>query len=128
MGPGDRVLMVGEEGRERERESEVESEESRRIGPTVWGNLINVNAAATAGATRRVWQSLICNSTLPPFLFSPFHPFSYSPDHPRHPLADPRYLVSPQSLSAITCIVLNGQLGGLLNIWERGKGSRLRGD
>lgn len=30
-----------------------------------WGNLINVNAAATAGATRRVWQSLICNSPLP---------------------------------------------------------------
>lgn len=81
MGPGDRVLMVGEEGREREREreSEAESEESRRIGPMAWGNLINVNAAATAGATRRVWQSLICNSTLPPFLSSPFRPRSPIP-------------------------------------------------
>jgi len=57
----------GRRGREREREREAngESEEDRRIGPMAWGNLINVNAAATAGATRRVWQSLICNSPLP---------------------------------------------------------------
>jgi len=71
----------GERERERERETGAESEEGRRIGPTDWGNLINVNAAATAGATRRVWQSLICKSTLPAFLSSPFphSPFFYSP-------------------------------------------------
>lgn len=122
-GQRDRVLMVDEEEREREREANGESEEGRRIGSTAWGNLINVNAAATAGATRRVWQSLICNSTLPPsalvFLLSLSLSLSFPFHLPRTPfrrVAVPR--LTP-SLSAITCIALSGQLGVIKHL---GKG------
>lgn len=41
------------EGSVQDRESVVES--------GVWGNLINVNAAASASAIGRAWRSLICD-------------------------------------------------------------------
>jgi len=122
-----------ERERERERKRERERERGRywkwgRSEDRAWGNLINVNAAATAGATHRVWQSLICNSTLPPYhLYSsplrPRCPF-YSPNHPRHPLADPRYRASPQGLSAI---VLNGPVRGVIKHLEKGWGISIAG-
>lgn len=117
-----------------------------RIGPTAWGNLINVNAAATAGATRRVWQSLICNSTLSPSAFSsststfssycsPFHwPFHPLPPpivgHPRSPTtpsATPGTLYPSSDTASSQAYLLSrasvrAASWGLLNIWERGKG------
>ena len=69
-----------------------ESEEGWRIGPTAWGNLINVNAAATAGVTCRVWQSLICNCPLPPPRDHPSlqtHPTRLLPFPSVHPTVSP---------------------------------------
>lgn len=86
----------GRRGREREREADGESEEGQRIGPMASGNLINVNAAATAGATHAVCGNRSYATHPCPFRLALSFSFSSIASCSYHPALVPR---SPTTLA-----------------------------